>query len=76
MKLSDAINQAKSIVVMTTVNEDQYTVEITPTTALRIVTDANAADSVIKENDNFYANESRHSQVAWYSRSHILYLGS
>jgi hypothetical protein len=66
--LTSVIAFATKIVVTTIVNEDEYEVEISRADALKIVTAANAAASVMNpQNNNFYANESRHSQVAYYN---------
>ena len=69
VNLTEVINFASSIVVTTIVNEDEYEVEISRADALKIVTAANAAASVMNpQNNNFYANASRHSQVAFYNQ--------
>ena len=66
--LQSVINFATKIVVTTTVNEDEYEIEINTFEAMRIIRAAKAADSVMNpQNNNFYANESRYSQVAYYN---------
>tara|TARA_R110002020_G_scaffold462895_1_gene682664 strand:- start:558 stop:869 length:312 start_codon:yes stop_codon:yes gene_type:complete len=66
--LTSVIAFATKIVVTTIVNEDEYEVEISRADAVKIVTAAKAVDSVMNpQNNNFYANESRYSQVAYYN---------
>ena len=49
------------------VNEDEYEIEINKKQAIEIVVAAKAVDSVMNpQNNNFYANESRYSQVAYW----------
>tara|TARA_R110000823_G_scaffold259593_1_gene380731 strand:+ start:152 stop:445 length:294 start_codon:yes stop_codon:yes gene_type:complete len=75
--LTEAIKKADSVVVTTMVNEDEYNVEITKSAALEIIVIAGAFFSVMNpQNNNFYANESRHSQVAYYNdANNVVYLG-
>ena len=76
MNLAETIKKADSVVVTTIVNEDEYNVEITKSAALKIVTIAGAFFSVMSDTNNFYANESRHSQVAYYNdANNVVYLG-
>tara|TARA_R110002110_G_scaffold124690_1_gene302203 strand:+ start:379 stop:615 length:237 start_codon:yes stop_codon:yes gene_type:complete len=77
MNLAETIKKADSVVVTTIVNEDEYNVEITKSAALKIVTIAGARFSAMNpQNNNFYANESRHSQVAYYNdANNVVYLG-
>lgn len=66
--LTSVINFATKIVVTTIVNEDEYEIEINKKQAIGIAVAAKAVDSVMNpQNNNFYANESRYSQVAYYN---------